>query len=108
MAATLGPVIGAAVDAAVAILPTLPGAGMVVGVYTPAGGTGSPVHGIVRRDEVPQGGVQRQGARIRFLFSEVSVEPTDGATFVETVTAVTWTIRTALRQLASFLCEAWA
>jgi hypothetical protein len=79
---------------------------MVAGVYTPAGGTGSPVHASVRRDDVPQGGVQRQGAHIRFLLSEVSVEPTDGATFL--AESVTWTIRTALRQSASFLCEAWA
>ena len=108
MVVTLGTMIGTAVDAALTVLPSVPGVGMVAVVYTPAGGTGTPVFASIRIDEMPAGGTQRRSAHIRLLCSDVSGEPTDGATVHDTDTAITWTIRTARRQVASYLCEAWA
>jgi hypothetical protein len=105
---SLGGLLQSAVDVAVrTVTAAPPGAGVSVGVYTPAGGTARPAtHAAVRITEQPNNGVQRRGARITLYLLEVATEPTDGATYV--ADGITWTIRTARRTPAAFVCEAWA
>lgn len=83
------------------------GAGIDVGIYTPAGGTARPAtHAAIRRDERPIGNVQRLHAHVTLFQFEINDEPTDGATVL--VDGVTWTIRTARRAFGTWRCEAWA
>ena len=96
----------AAVDTAMALLPQIPGSGVRDGTYTPADGDPIDAHGAVFIREEPRAGVQRRGATIVLLQREIADEPTDGATFL--FEGTTWTIRTALRQVATWRCEAWA
>jgi hypothetical protein len=96
----------AAVATMTALLPQLPGSGVVAGTYTPAGGAPVDAHGAVFIREEPHGRVQRRGATLLLLQSDIADEPTDGATFL--ADDITWTVRTALRQVATWRCEAWA
>lgn len=96
----------AAVDTAMALLPQIPGSGVRAGTYTPEGGDPVTASGAVFIREEPRAGVQRRGATILLLQREIADEPTDGATFLADDT--TWTIRTALRQVSTWRCEAWA
>lgn len=95
-----------AVDMAMALLPQIPGSGVRAGTYTPVDGDPMAASGAVFIREEPRAGVQRRGATILLLQREISEEPTDGATFL--FDEILWTIRTALRQVATWRCEAWA